>query len=289
MSTATDTLPRLPVSAEPDVLSPEQKVKVPLGELRLGSFRPDGKSLSILLSVPDKPADIYSLDLSTGELRALRDEQRPGLDTLPAIEASIETTRAFDGLTIPMNRYLGRRTFVRAGENRGRAGVHERGRHAGAFGADTVRARDGAPAGSPGRRRARRSVLDLPTLFLPEEKLEDGRGELEALLREIGAKYELRERMTVHPTATAADAPVVLALSDAVSRVYARPPALVASPGTYDQKHFTRTGGLDDVVACGPGHLDLADQPDEYVSIADLARAAQVMALATMRLLGASG
>ena len=134
-----------------------------------------------------------------------------------------------------------------------------------------------------------RCTAVLDRRFLPEETLSDVRAELEALLREAGARYELRERMIVHPTATVSDAPIVLALSSAVSEVYARPAALVASPGTYDQKHFTRSGGLDDVVAYGPGRLDLAHKPDEWVALDDLERAAQVMALATMRLLGASG
>jgi succinyl-diaminopimelate desuccinylase len=60
----------------------------------------------------------------------------------------------------------------------------------------------------------------------------------------------------------------------------------VVSPGTYDQKHVVRVGQLKDCIAYGPGILDLAHQPDEWVGIDDMVHAAQVMALATMGLLG---
>jgi len=61
---------------------------------------------------------------------------------------------------------------------------------------------------------------------------------------------------------------------------------LIASPGTYDQKHVTRIGHVKDCIAYGPGILDLAHQPDEYVVIEDLVNSAKVMALTAMRLLG---
>jgi dipeptidyl aminopeptidase/acylaminoacyl peptidase len=87
-------------------LALERRVNVPLGDVIVGSFRHDGKAFSILISQPDHPADIYSVNAATGQLRPLRDDKRPGLDALPAIEATIEQVRAFDGLTIPINQYL---------------------------------------------------------------------------------------------------------------------------------------------------------------------------------------
>ena len=47
-----------------------------------------------------------------------------------------------------------------------------------------------------------------------------------------------------------------------------------------------RTGKLLDCIAYGPGILDLAHQPDEYVGIQELVDSAKVMALATLRLMG---
>ena len=65
-----------------------------------------------------------------------------------------------------------------------------------------------------------------------------------------------------------------------------RPPAFVVSPGTYDQKHIDRIGRVRNCVAYGPGILDLAHQPDEYVAVEDMLDAATVMALALADLLG---
>jgi succinyl-diaminopimelate desuccinylase len=64
-----------------------------------------------------------------------------------------------------------------------------------------------------------------------------------------------------------------------------RSPEFVCSPGTYDQKHIDRIGKLRDCIAYGPGILDLAHQPDEYVRIDDMVNAAKVMALSARTLL----
>ena len=66
-----------------------------------------------------------------------------------------------------------------------------------------------------------------------------------------------------------------------------RPATQVVSPGTYDQKHVVRVGQLKDCIAYGPGILDLAHQPDEYVEIDAMVSSAQVMALAMVDLLTA--
>ncbi|MET0884858.1 MAG: prolyl oligopeptidase family serine peptidase [Mycetocola sp.] len=87
-------------------LALQHGVNVPLGDISVGSFRSDGKAFSLLISLPDHPADIYSVDAATGQLRPLREDKRPGLDTLPPIDASVENVKAFDGLTLPINVYL---------------------------------------------------------------------------------------------------------------------------------------------------------------------------------------
>ena len=84
---------------------------------------------------------------------------------------------------------------------------------------------------------------------------------------------------------TPRDAPVVHAVGRAIARVLGKSPALVVSPGTYDQKHVQRIGQLEDCIAYGPGILELAHQPDEYVVIDDLVSSAKVMAAATLGLL----
>ncbi|HEU4535834.1 MAG TPA: prolyl oligopeptidase family serine peptidase, partial [Polyangiaceae bacterium] len=80
--------------------------KVPLGDVQMGAFRDDGRAFSVLVSLPNRPADPFEVDVATGELRPLRADQRAGLDGLPPVEASVETAKAFDGLSIPINVYL---------------------------------------------------------------------------------------------------------------------------------------------------------------------------------------
>jgi succinyl-diaminopimelate desuccinylase len=133
--------------------------------------------------------------------------------------------------------------------------------------------------------------LVIDRRFPVEETLEAVRGEIVAILEDLeatrpGFRFALRDVMSVEPTMTEADAPVVTALAQAIERVLGRPAELVASPGTYDQKHIARIGKLKDCVAYGPGILDLAHQPDEFVIIDDMIQSARVMAAATLGLLG---
>jgi dipeptidyl aminopeptidase/acylaminoacyl peptidase len=87
-------------------LKPVRDVKVPLGDVQVGAFRPDGGAFSLLVSLPNQPADVFEVSMATGAVKPLRADKRAGLEGLPPIEASIESTKAFDGLTIPINRYL---------------------------------------------------------------------------------------------------------------------------------------------------------------------------------------
>jgi len=132
-----------------------------------------------------------------------------------------------------------------------------------------------------------RAVFDRR--FLLEEGFDATKAEivemLDAVARDVpDFQYELRDLMVVHPTKTPDGSPVVAALDRALHRVFGRSGGLVASPGTYDQKHFARIAGVPHCVAYGPGILDLAHQPDEYVDIADLVNATKVIALALLEL-----
>lgn len=132
-----------------------------------------------------------------------------------------------------------------------------------------------------------RAVFDRR--FLLEEGLERTRAEISTLVakaqsRMPGVRFSIEDRMIVEPTRAPEDAPVIAALTDAIARVVGRPASLVASPGTYDQKHVDRIAGVPQCVAYGPGELALAHQPDEYCSIADIVMATKVLALAVVAL-----
>jgi succinyl-diaminopimelate desuccinylase len=136
-----------------------------------------------------------------------------------------------------------------------------------------------------------RCRLTLDRRYLMEESLGQVRGEIEAVLDRLAAErpgfaYAIRELMHVAPIMTEPTAPVPQAVAAAILAVLGREAEFVASPGTYDQKHIARIGHLHDCVAYGPGILDLAHQPDEFVVIEDLVASMRVMALATLSLMG---
>jgi len=147
-------------------------------------------------------------------------------------------------------------------------------------------------AGQPIDQRQTPCVPDLCTAifdrrFLPEEDLAEIRREFAAILAETGIPHEIRDRMTVFPSFTPQSSPVSTAVADAIQQVCGKPAEFMASPGTYDQKHFVRIAKIDDCISYGPGVLEMAHQPDEYVSLDDLEASAKVMALATLQLMGA--
>jgi len=126
--------------------------------------------------------------------------------------------------------------------------------------------------------------------YLIEESAEEVRGEIVSILEKVKSdrpkfSYDLKELWQVSPTMTAKDAPVVTATAKAIERVFHKQPDYVVSPGTYDQKHIDRIGRMHNCIAYGPGILDLAHQPDEYVGIDDMIESAKVMALSLMDLL----
>ena len=127
--------------------------------------------------------------------------------------------------------------------------------------------------------------------FLAEESFDEVKGEIHELLGNLGARdenfrYTTEDLMIVHPTQTDSASPLIRAVAQGIQEVLGITPPLFASPGTYDQKHVIRMGHVEDCIAYGPGILDLAHQPDEYVLVEDLVSSAKVMALTSMRLLG---
>jgi succinyl-diaminopimelate desuccinylase len=134
-----------------------------------------------------------------------------------------------------------------------------------------------------------RAVFDRR--FLIEEGFEQTRREVVELLERVAARvpglqYELNDLMVVHPVRAPERSPLVASLGRNIASVLGREAPLVASPGTYDQKHFARIAGVEHCVAYGPGVLELAHQPDEWCSIEDLVNSAKVIALTALDLLG---
>jgi len=135
-----------------------------------------------------------------------------------------------------------------------------------------------------------RCKMVIDRRFLIEESLEDVRSELQDVLETIKTdrdkfEYRVSELFSVLPTMTDREAPIVTAVASAIKERLGSEPDYVVSPGTYDQKHIDRIGKLHNCIAYGPGILDLAHQPDEYVGIQDMIDSAQIMGRSLQTLL----
>ncbi|MGN6763610.1 MAG: acetylornithine deacetylase/succinyl-diaminopimelate desuccinylase family protein, partial [Rhizobiaceae bacterium] len=136
--------------------------------------------------------------------------------------------------------------------------------------------------------------LVIDRRFLLEEKIDEVKSEVITILDRLKRErskfdYTINDLMEVLPTMTERDAPVVTAVAEGIRHIFGREPDYVISPGTYDQKHIARIGHLHDCIAYGPGILDLAHQPDEWVGIDDMVQSANVMAIGIDALLNRAG
>jgi succinyl-diaminopimelate desuccinylase len=128
--------------------------------------------------------------------------------------------------------------------------------------------------------------------WVPEESLEEVKSQILAAMERVsqsmpGSNFELQDYgNTVYPTATPSNADLITALTHSVRDGINMEPQLVASPGSYDHKHFTHIGGIVQCVAYGPGELEQAHQSDEWCSVEAMVQTCKVMALAASRLVG---
>ena len=127
--------------------------------------------------------------------------------------------------------------------------------------------------------------------YLAEETHKEVAGQVASILDDLeetrhNFRYALRELNHVAPSMTDRNAPVVTTVANAIEAVMKKQPAFVASPGSYDQKHIDRIGRLKNCIAYGPGILELAHKPDEYVGVQDMLDSAGVMAHSLLQLCG---
>ena len=127
------------------------------------------------------------------------------------------------------------------------------------------------------------SRMIIDRRFLIEEDLAEVKAEMLGILDGLERnrpdfRYAIRDLFEVNPVMIDRDEPVAKTTARAVKDVLGRDAEFVCSPGTYDQKHIDRIGKLSNCIAYGPGILDLAHQPNEYVAIDDMVAAAKVMA-----------
>ncbi len=158
-------------------------------------------------------------------------------------------------------------------------------------GLDSSAALDGHGQGLPSPCVADRCELVVDRRYLLEEGADSVRAEVRTVLdgveaRRPGVQFEVEELLSVLPVSTPSDCALTASLSRAIETATGTAADLVASPGTYDHKHFQRIGGIGQCVAYGPGELEQAHQPDERCRLSDITRSIQVMALTIVDLLG---
>ena len=118
--------------------------------------------------------------------------------------------------------------------------------------------------------------------FLIEENIDQVKKQIYDVLENLKKEREnfsfsIKDLHEVIPSMTSKDSSVVRSLSSSIKSILGQNPDYVISPGTYDQKHIDRIGKLKNCVAYGPGILDLAHQPDEYIGVEDMIVSAKVM------------
>ncbi len=147
----------------------------------------------------------------------------------------------------------------------------------------------GAAAESPQVPDRAEAVVDRR--FIEEEGLDAVRAEARRRVAAVEARnprrrYRIEDLLTVEPVRTPPKSVALRAVRFGVRRALGRPATEVASPGTYDQKHFARIAGVRDCIAYGPGILELAHRPDERVPVDELVRTTAALALAAAAVVG---
>ena len=120
---------------------------------------------------------------------------------------------------------------------------------------------------------------------IPEEDMAQVRAELFAIqdeMRSRGIDVTFEVLLEAVAALTPEDAHGCQVLTQAIHEVTGRVPRALLCPGFLDIRHFNARGVP--AVACGPGRLEVAHGPEEWVSEQDLLEYVQVLALTLMRL-----
>ena len=135
-----------------------------------------------------------------------------------------------------------------------------------------------------------RCKITIDRRFLIEENLQDVKNEIKNLMEKLktkrpGFQYDIKDLFEVLPTMTNKNSKIVRVVDNSIQKILKRKPEYVISPGTYDQKHIDRIGQLKNCIAYGPGILELAHQPDEWIGIDDMLESCKVMGLSIEKIL----
>ncbi|KAL8277630.1 hypothetical protein RQP46_009903 [Phenoliferia psychrophenolica] len=139
------------------------------------------------------------------------------------------------------------------------------------------------------------SVPDLATLrfdrrLVPSESLEVARaqiqGVLDAVCKEIPEiEYTVKETYYTEPIWVDEELEVCKIWTGAVQTALGVKAGIVCSPGSDDQRFFVR-GGIAQTIVYGPGDIKNVHNKDEALSLEDLRKSIEVMAIGICEFLG---
>jgi succinyl-diaminopimelate desuccinylase len=138
---------------------------------------------------------------------------------------------------------------------------------------------------------AARCRITFDRRLVESETVAGARAELLAIFERLAAadpdfQYRYDEHYATDPIWVGEETRVGAAFANGVRAVLGHEPGLVCSPGTDDQRFVVRDAGIAECIVYGPGEIRQAHVVDESLALADLRAAAEVMALATLELLG---
>ena len=137
-----------------------------------------------------------------------------------------------------------------------------------------------------------RCTITIDRRLIPEEEIAAAYAEIMAAIQaaereDPEVRVVVETELEVEAASIPADSQLCRDLSAAHRAIYGTSPRLVISPGFNDPRFLIKRAGIP-TVTYGPGILAQAHQPDEYLNIADLVKATQVLGLMTVRTLRSS-
>jgi acetylornithine deacetylase/succinyl-diaminopimelate desuccinylase-like protein len=123
--------------------------------------------------------------------------------------------------------------------------------------------------------------------FNPEEEMSEVRREMDECVRSLqnrGVDVETRVFQEGDSSITSEDEPLCQMLSLVIEEVKGRRPDISICPGLLETRFFVQEG--IPAVIYGPGLLDRAHAPDEYIRVDDLVDGTVIYALMALEVLG---
>ena len=132
-----------------------------------------------------------------------------------------------------------------------------------------------------------RASFSLDYRFIPEESLAEAKKELMTVIEELrkeGVEVEINPITESEPGFTPEDSTICRELIGSVREVTGKEPPLRMLPGFIDIRYFIRKGVPS--LMYGPGELGVVHGENEHISLAEVVRAVQVLALTAVRFTG---